>query len=176
MAYGTSFGNNNIAVSASGMYQYYFVNSTGWNTSEGTTNRNVRNWMLDGSMGPYPAVDTNHSPSTNAAFSIPRNKDRLFWVNLERASSTTIAAVFFESPFLVLDVSIPGWYSAGLSNNQNYLTINCTVNYPFPFTAWRVILHQVIQQLQFKIQISFLIVHMVELVFKILLLFMLYKN
>lgn len=138
MAYGTSFGNNNIAVSESGMYQYYFVNSTGWNTSEGTTNRNVRNWMLDGSMGPYPAVDTNHSPSTNAAFSIPRNKDRLFWVNLERASSTTIAAVFFESPFLVLDVSIPGWYSAGLSNNQNYLTINCTVNYPFPFTAWRV--------------------------------------
>tara|TARA_B100002019_G_scaffold216394_1_gene189008 strand:- start:4953 stop:5474 length:522 start_codon:yes stop_codon:yes gene_type:complete len=137
MAFGASLGNNNISVTSS-FYQYYFVNSTGWNTSEGTTNRNVRNWIMAGSAGPYPAVDTNHSPSTNAAMSIPRNKDRLFWVNLEIASSTTIAAVFFESPFLVLDVSIPGWKSAGLSNNQNFLTINCTTNYPFPFTAWRV--------------------------------------
>ena len=137
MAFGASLGNNNISVTSS-FYQYYFVNSTGWNTSEGTTNRNVRNWIMAGSAGPYPAVDTNHSPSTNAAMSIPRNKDRLFWVNLEIASSTTIAAVFFESPFLVLDVSIPGWKSAGLSNNQNFLTINCTMNYPFPFTAWRV--------------------------------------
>tara|TARA_B100000925_G_C21868499_1_gene413209 strand:- start:102 stop:623 length:522 start_codon:yes stop_codon:yes gene_type:complete len=137
MAFGASLGNNNISVTSS-FYQYYFVNSTGWNTSEGTTNRNVRNWIMDGPAGPYPAVDTNHSPSTNAAMSIPRNKDRLFWVNLEIASSTTIAAVFFESPFLVLDVSIPGWKSAGLSNNQNFLTINCTTNYPFPFTAWRV--------------------------------------
>ena len=136
MAYGDSIGNNNIAVSSS-MYQYYFVNSTGWNTTYGTTNRNPRMWLSETGFGPM-RVDTNYSPSTNTGFSIPRNKDRLFWVNLERASATTVLAVYFESPAVVLDTSIPGWRNAGLSNNQNYLTINCTMNYPFPFTAWRV--------------------------------------
>tara|TARA_B100000609_G_scaffold199459_1_gene203111 strand:- start:4153 stop:4674 length:522 start_codon:yes stop_codon:yes gene_type:complete len=137
MAFGASLGSNNISVTSS-LYQYYFVDSTGWNTANGTTNRNVRNWLMQGAAGPYPAVDTNHTPSTNAALSIPRNKDRLFWVNLEIASFTTVSSVRFESSFLVLGTSIPGWECAGLSNNQNFVTINCTMNYPFPFTAWRV--------------------------------------
>ena len=137
MAFGASLGNNNISVTSS-LFQYYFVNSTGWNTANGTTNRKMNQWLQEGSFGPYPAVDTNHAPSSNTALSIPRNKDRLFWMNLEIASLTTINSVAFTSPFTVLDTSIPGWKCAGLSNNQNFVTITCTSNYPFPFTEWRV--------------------------------------
>lgn len=137
MAYGDSIGNDNIGVSSS-MYQGSFVNTTTWNSTYGTTNRNPRQWLSDGGIGPMQ-VDTNYSPSTNTKFSIPRNKDRLFWVNLERASATTISTVGFTSPKLTgQGTAVAGWANAGLSNNQNYLGITCTVNYPYSFTAWRV--------------------------------------
>ena len=137
MAYGDSIGNNNIGVSSS-MYQGSFVNTTTWNFTYGTVNRNPRMWLSENGYGPM-RVDTNYSPSTNTGFSIPRNKDRLFWVNLYRASSTTISTVGFTSPISTSQaVSKNGWENAGLSNNQSYLTITCTVNYPYSFTAWRV--------------------------------------
>ena len=137
MAYGDSLGSNNMSVTSS-FYQGSFVTTTGWNTTYGTTNRNPRMWLSDGGYGPMQ-VDTNYTPSTNVGFSIPRNKDRLFWVNLERASSTTIGGVGFTSPKNTgYATSMAGWKNAGLSNNQSYVTISCLTNYPFSFTAWRV--------------------------------------
>tara|TARA_B100001939_G_scaffold334809_1_gene336195 strand:+ start:615 stop:1136 length:522 start_codon:yes stop_codon:yes gene_type:complete len=137
MSYGDSIGNNNIAVSAS-MFQYSFVQQTGYNTAFGTTNRLPREWLTETGLGPAK-INTNYTPSFNTGFSIPRNKDRLFWVNLERASSTTIASVAYTNPIASsVGTSRPGYINGGLSNNQNYLGITANVNYPYPFTAWRV--------------------------------------
>ena len=137
MSYGASIGNNNIAVSAS-MYQHLFTSQTGYNTAFGTANRNAREWLTETGLGPAK-INTNYTPSFNTGFSIPRNKDRLFWVNLERASATTIASVGYTNPIASsLSTSQPGYINGGLSNNQNYLGITATTNYPYPFTAWRV--------------------------------------
>ena len=137
MAYGDSIGSNNIGVSSS-MFQGSLVTTTGYNATYGTTNRLPREWLSDGGLGPMN-VDTNYNGSINTKFSIPQNKDRVFWVNLERASSTTISSVGFTSPTNTGNAtSMPGWKNVGLSNNQNYLTITCVVNYPYSFTAWRV--------------------------------------